>query len=161
MPIVCRPRESVCLTRFTGKIQGRSAGLPVPAPLAAICERGLLTYRAAILMERIRGVTPLQELLGRLPADSPAWRRVGACTWDFHRAGVRHADLNAGNVLVGQNEQDIYLVDFDRCSYAPGQTVDGASNLSRLKRSLVKKWPADSAVRLDDCWQAFMEGYGG
>jgi 3-deoxy-D-manno-octulosonic acid kinase len=136
-------------------------GLPVPAPLGAICSRGLLTCTAAILMERIQGVAPLQSLLGREPAESPVWGLAGGCIREFHRAGVHHADLNAGNVLVDVNSHRVFLVDFDRCSYRPGRTVAGEANLPRLKRSLVKNWPDGFRDTLEACWGALLEGYRG
>jgi len=138
-----------------------AAGLPVPAPLAAACERAFLSCRCAILMQRIEGVAPLAQFAGRAEAGSPAWRLAGACIRDFHRSGVRHADLNAGNILIDDRHGRAFLVDFDRGSYTPGKPVEGSANLARLRRSLSRLWPSGSRPGFEACWRALLEGYGG
>ncbi len=134
-------------------------GLPCPVPLAASCERGLFSYRGALLMEEISGVAPLADFLGRPGSGSALWAAVGACIHKFHQAGVSHADLNARNILLNRSSGKVYLVDFDRCTMNPGTLVDGKSNLARLKRSLLKLWPRDNPSSLQDCWQALLDGY--
>ena len=63
------------------------------------------------------------------------WVSIGRCIRRFHDLGVCHADLNAHNVLLG--EETVHLVDFDRCRLrADGLWRDG--NLVRLRRSLEK-----------------------
>lgn len=134
-------------------------GLPVPAPLAALCERGGLRYRGALLMERIMGATPMDSLALDGQDQHQAWARVGACIRKFHGAGVHHADLNARNILVDPSAGAVYLVDFDHCRYRPGTVVQGDANLARLKRSLYKLWPVDRRPALQEGWQALMTGY--
>lgn len=134
-------------------------GLPVPNPLAARCDRGLFSYRGALLMERIPDVKPLTELLGRAETGSPVWGATGACIRRFHDAGVHHADLNANNLLIAEQGTKVYLVDFDRCTVTPEKMIDGRSNLARLKRSLLKLWPAETASTLEASWQALLDGY--
>lgn len=138
--------------------QLKESGLPVPAPLAAGCDRGLLTYRGALLMERIMDVRPLGQLLSGLPEHSPVWVEIGRCIRVFHEAGLDHADLNANNLLVNEGVNGVHLVDFDRCTFHPGKPVVGRANLARLNRSLVKLWPGPQQS-LEACWQALLDGY--
>jgi len=135
--------------------------LPAPAPLAALCVRGGITYSGALLMKQIMNVTPLSDFLGNTDSESPVWQGSGACISRFHQAGVHHADLNANNLLFDPQAGKAFLVDFDRCTIKPGSKVNGKSNLGRLRRSLVKLWPNDAVVDLDDCWKALLEGYRG
>lgn len=132
--------------------------LPVPAPLAALCERRGPFYRGWLLMHRIEAVEALADLLGSRGEDHDLWRQVGAVIRRFHDAGVVHADLNARNILVAAG--GIHLVDFDRARCAPGDGRAFANNLRRLRRSLDKLWPASRRDRLQPCWDALETGYG-
>src|SRR5690606_26981170 len=84
------------------------AGLPVPRPLAAAYWRKGLAYRAAILIERIDGVTPLAVHWSSI---GPA--AVAEAIFAMHEAGVWHADLNAYNILLDAQGQ-AWLIDFDK-----------------------------------------------
>lgn len=147
------------LAEFHMLAELNAMGLPVPAPLAALCERRGLFCRGWLLMERILQVTPLADLLVARADDGPLWRRCGAMIRRFHVAGVVHADLNARNILVGEGER-IYLVDFDRARVAEGDAAAFRANLARLRRSLVKLWPPAPGGRLDGCWRDLLSGYG-
>ena len=133
-------------------------GLPVPAPLAALCARQGPFYRGWLLMERIVPATPLADLLGERADDNALWRRCGAMIRRFHAAGVVHADLNARNILVGEGEW-IHLVDFDRGRVAEGDEAAFHANLARLRRSLEKLWPDGVRSRLESCWEQLLRGY--
>ena len=136
-------------------------GLPVPVPLAALVDRGWFSYRGSMLMEQILGVKPLSDYLGIETENSVIWSGTGECIRQFHEAGVNHADLNTHNLLIDPNEGKVYLVDFDRCTMSKGSVVAGEPNLARLKRSLVKLWPADNKVSIVKCWKSLMDGYHG
>jgi 3-deoxy-D-manno-octulosonic acid kinase len=146
-------REFNLLARLSAR------GLPVPRPLAALCRRGGLAYTGALLMHRLTGVEPLSDLLGTIQAGDARWTAIGACIRRFHLAGVRHADLNARNILVRSATGEVFLVDFDRSCFTPGSAVDGQANLARLRRSLDKIWPPGIANSADACWQALLGGY--
>jgi 3-deoxy-D-manno-octulosonic acid kinase len=109
------------------------AGLPVPRPLAAAYWRRGLTYRAAIMIERLHDVQTLAHVL-----DEGHQQSVAEALFSMHEAGVWHADLNAYNVLVDRGGK-AWLIDFDK-----GRRHDVLSdelryaNLLRLRRSLVK-----------------------
>jgi 3-deoxy-D-manno-octulosonic acid kinase len=133
-------------------------GLPAPRPVAACCERSGLLYRGALLTHVIPGVEPLADCL-RAGLSSEQWRAIGACIARFHAAGVRHADLNARNILLRQPDGAVFLVDFDRGRYTPGRAVDGRRNLARLLRSLKKLWPRESVAGIKDRWNCLLEGY--
>lgn len=149
-----RPFREFCLLARL-----HSDGLPVPAPLAASCERIGVTCRGALMMERILHVEPLSVQIAEGRAGSDAFTRVGVCVGRFHHAGLSHADLNVDNILLHRSEPAVYLVDFDRCRYTPGKPVAGDANLRRLHRSLRKCWTGDNRAALSAAWQALIEGY--
>ncbi len=124
-------------------------GLPVPRPLGAAAWRHGLTYRAALLTERIPSAQPLAQ-----SQDPEIWKCAGAAIAAMHRFGVWHADLNVFNVLF-DDQGKVWLIDFDRGrldKLTPGQR---AENLSRLLRSLKKL----SLANHHAFWLALIEGY--
>lgn len=125
-------------------------GLPVPRPLGAAVWRHGLTYRAALLTQRIPHAKPLAQC-----ADLETWRRAGVAIADMHRMGVWHADLNAYNVLF-DDQAKVWLIDFDRGRMMAFLTpTQRASNLSRLLRSLKKL----SLTQHHPYWGALLVGY--
>ena len=124
--------------------------LPVPRPLGAAAWRYGLTYRAALLTQRIPHTKPLAQC-----SDTETWRRAGAVIAEMHRYGVWHADLNVFNVLF-DDQAKVWLIDFDRgrlvAFLTPGQR---ARNLSRLLRSLKKL----SLAQHHQFWLALIDGY--
>ncbi|NIP17305.1 MAG: 3-deoxy-D-manno-octulosonic acid kinase [Xanthomonadales bacterium] len=137
------------------------AGLPVPGPLAALCRRKGLTCTGALITRRLPDVTPLAELLGDAGLGDGEWSAIGRTIGRFHHAGVRHADLNARNILMRPGTGEVFLVDFDRSAISPGRPVNGNPNLARLRRSLGKLWPAEPERGIDPCWRALLDGYHG
>lgn len=131
--------------RIMQYLQGR--GLNVPAPLAAAYWRSGLTYRAAILIERVTGVSTLAETLGQPQA-------VAQAVFAMHEAGVWHADLNAYNILMDGSGR-AWLIDFDRARRMPMTTKLRQSNLFRLRRSLLKV-AGGPGLRL---WQQIDQAY--
>lgn len=107
-------------------------GLAVPKPIAAAYWRRGLSYRAAILIERVAGACTLASALER--ADSDA---VAQAIFAMHEAGVWHADLNAHNILLDPAAR-IWLIDFDRARIGVVSKAQRRKNLLRLRRSLVK-----------------------
>lgn len=154
------PRRSRPFREFELLARLREQGLPVPEPLAAVCEhRGMLS-RGALLTRTLAKVTALADLLpGGLAPER--WRAIGACIARFHAAGVVHADLNARNILVRETGDEVFLVDFDRGRYRPGKSSLDPSRLLRLHRSLHKLWPARAKEGLASCWADLNEGYHG
>lgn len=125
-------------------------GLPVPRPLGAAAWRHGLTYRAALLTQRIPHAQPLAQCV-----NLETWRRAGIAIADMHRMGVWHADLNAYNVLF-DDQAKVWLIDFDRGRLMAFLTpAQRARNLSRLLRSLKKL----SLTQHHPYWCALLEGY--
>ena len=133
-------------------------GLPVPKPLAAICQREGAHYTGALMTRRLLYAQTLADLVGSKRFEVSLWRAVGSTIRLFHDQGVVHADLNARNILVTP-ENRVYLIDFDRARIRTADTRAFRANLKRLRRSLDKFWPEESADRLEECWGMLTEGY--
>ena len=111
-------------------------GLPVPRPIAAMYQRRGASYRAAILVERLKDVRSLAQLAQDDPAGAP-WEKAGRLVARFHRAGLDHADLNAHNLLFDPAGKG-WLIDFDKGELRIPATAWRERNLRRLRRSLLK-----------------------
>ncbi len=136
-------------------------GLPVPRPVAARVVRSGPFYRADIITERLAGARSLTTVLSETVLDEGRWRAIGVCIRRFHDAGVRHADLNAHNVLLTPTD-GIFLVDFDKGRLGKIGPRSRRRNVARLYRSLCKLRALSDAFRFsDEAWQALLEGYGG
>jgi 3-deoxy-D-manno-octulosonic acid kinase len=135
-------------------------GLPVPKPVAARYQRAGIFYRCDLITERIVGAEPLSSVLARAALNDSTWRELGVTVARLHTAGVDHADLNAHNILLDGNGA-VSVIDFDRGKLrAPG--LWRSSNLSRLRRSLVKisrGLPTDRFRAAT--WDVFLSGYAG
>ena len=111
-------------------------GLPVPPPVAARFRRHGLVYRGELITARLPAATSLASrwLAGDMSAAD--WSAAGHCIRRFHDAGVRHADLNAHNVML-DGSGNVWLLDFDRGRIVrPGPWRERV--LARLARSLAK-----------------------
>lgn len=146
------------LMEFTVLKQLSAAGLPAPAPLAAICRRHGNLYSGWLLTRRIMNVETLAELIVTRKSDPDLWRNTGACVRQFHNFGLIHADLNARNILLDKADK-VHLVDFDRARIRAGDSRAFSANLSRLHRSLEKIWPESFAGELQQCWEWLLDGY--
>jgi 3-deoxy-D-manno-octulosonic acid kinase len=134
---------------FTGKSRTRSfkewrllaelrrRGLPVPPPIAARYVRSGLMYRADLITELLPATHTLAALITGRELHESGWRSVGRTIAAFHREGVHHADLNANNIVIGEVDGTVYLLDFDRGRIrSRGAWEDEV--LARLERSLEK-----------------------
>ena len=125
-------------------------GLPVPAPIAAAVWREGLTYRAAILVERITDARTLA-----ICADEHDWRQAGRAVAAMHIEGVWHADLNVHNILIDAQHR-AWLIDFDRGrQFERLSEAKRHSNLERFHRSMRKVIPD----RASSLWPAFEKAY--
>lgn len=132
--------------------------LPVPRPVAALCQHRGMFSTGAIITERIMDTEPLADMLDGERTTKDVWKAVGACIRRFHDAGIWHADLNARNILL-DGDSRVFLIDFDRAKFSPGEGVNGKGNLRRLKRSLVKLWPGREGKAIGEAWENLMAGY--
>lgn len=112
-------------------------GLDVPEPLGVLWERHGLSFSGAVVTRWIDA----QDLRGFLLSHSgdsvSVLQRVGESIRRMHEAGVYHADLNVGNLLVGNDT--VYIIDFDNARRIErlGNRLR-FRNLLRLRRSLDK-----------------------
>ncbi len=134
------------------------AGLPVPAPIAARYRKSGFTYSGDLITERLADAESLSVRLAEAGVPISHWIAIGRCIRRFHDCGVCHADLNAHNVLLGENGA-VYLIDFDRGHLRkPGLWCD--ANLVRLRRSLEKVTYALPAERFTEAdWHGLLDGY--
>ena len=139
-------------------------GLPVPRPVAALCEHHGFSSTGSLMTVQIPSAQTLADVLGetqtRPDSFEGLWESVGKCIRRFHQAGVWHADLNARNILLDA-EFNVYLIDFDRARFTPGKAVDGHGNLKRLKRSLTKVWPEGDVANMQAAWTKLKAAYDG
>ena len=134
------------------------AGLPVPAPIAARYQRAAgVSYTGDLITERLMTVGSLAECLRIGGLSILTWISIGRCIRRFHDLGVCHADLNANNILL--SEEQVYLIDFDRAQLRrPGLWRD--ANLVRLRRSLEKvTWALPSERFGEADWHGLLDGY--
>ena len=123
----------------------RARKLPVPMAYAAWYRRQGLSYRAAILMQRLPGVRSLAELASTGEASLAA---AGELVARFHRQGLDHADLNAHNLLFNDQGRG-WMIDFDRSRLRIPATGWREANLARLQRSLHKRAGARSRATVE------------
>jgi len=133
-------------------------GLPVPRPVAALCQHHGVVSTGAIITAHIQSTTTLADSLSGGGVAEDTWTRVGRCIRKFHDAGAWHADLNARNILLDE-DLEVYLIDFDRARFNPGKPVNGEGNLNRLKRSLQKIWTLEKLPALQAAWNELKAGY--
>jgi len=133
-------------------------GLPVPRPVAALCQYQGVSSTGVIMTVRMKSATTLADRLACEGLVAGVWTNVGKCIRRFHDAGVWHADLNARNILL-DTEFKVFLIDFDRARFSPGKPVNGEGNLNRLKRSLAKFWPAKEITELHAAWAELQAAY--
>lgn len=115
-------------------------GLPVPRPVAArIQYPGPMSpfYRADLLSERLLGSDTLAQACSAQGLTRSRWYDVGRMIARFHAVGLEHADLNAHNILLDDND-GVSLIDFDRAVLHAGPGKWAPGNLVRLRRSLDK-----------------------
>ena len=143
----------------------RRRGVPAAEVLAARVD-GRVVYRGALLTREVAGARPLLAALAR--ADGTIAREAlaasaGRTVARLHDAGVFHADLNLGNILVTDDPTHVEstLVDFDRARLATGPLDPTARrrNLRRLGRSLRKLDPG-GRVAGPETIAAFRRAYG-
>ena len=127
--------------------QLRDWNLPVPRPVAARYQRRGPLYRADLVTEELPTRRTLAQALAAAPLAAATWRAVGACIASLHARGVHHADLNAHNLLVGE-DGTVYVLDFDRGRVRARGDWEPAV-LERLHRSLAKVSAALPAERFD------------
>jgi 3-deoxy-D-manno-octulosonic acid kinase len=143
--------------RLLAELHGR--GMRVPAPVAARYSRQGVHYRADLITRRIEDATTLADLIANDGCNAEVAARVGATVAEFHAAGAYHADLNAHNVLLV--DDNVWLVDFDRGQLRMPARAWQLANLARLRRSLLKLGAAGNGESVfdRDVWNPLMAAY--
>ena len=126
-------------------------GFATPRVVAAAVYPNGLVYRADLVTELVPDARTLADVLfgsndpsgGRTPED--ARREALACAGNLitrlSKAGVRHGDLNAENVLIKREGCHVHaiLLDLDACRVTgPSSNVDAGGLRRRLARSIRK-----------------------
>lgn len=138
--------------------QLQKLALPAPRPVAARAEKSGLFFRAALITLEIPNAQTLADQLMSSTLDDAAWQDVGRCIRQFHDNNVYHADLNARNILLSEGK--VYLIDFDKGAFRYLGESWKASNLARLKRSLLKFKSLNQTFYFDDNnWKQLLQGY--
>lgn len=122
------------------------AGVATPEIVAyATYPAGTLLRRSDVATREIIGGSDLGAVLAPAnPAEERAavWDATAALLRALERAGARHPDLNAGNVLIVANDDGTrraVVLDVDRVAFGvAGDRGIGAANLARLLRSARK-----------------------
>ena len=136
----------------------RGKGLPVPAPVAARVVIKRCFYQADLVTLQISNARTLAEYLSESSLGHDAWRAIGACIKRFHQYGVYHADLNATNILINQ-QQELFVLDFDKGAIKSGELWK-VDNLERLRRSLQKFKQKKLVLHFnDDDWRQLIQAY--
>ena len=123
-----------------------AAGVPTPPMLAyAVYGRGLLA-RSDVATRMVEPATDLAAVLaaGNDASRARALDLTATLVAQLARAGARHADLNAKNVLIGSgapgpDAPPALVLDVDRVTFGWTPADALAHNLSRLDRSLRKR----------------------
>lgn len=138
-------------------------GLPTP-PLIGYCiERSGLFYRAVLMSRFQPNLGTLASVLEQGALDAANWRELGGLIRRYHQAGVCHADLNANNILLGEDGA-YHLIDFDKGCLSPPNRHWRDDNLARLRRSLGKisrqhQQAGQTFHFNDDDWRELLTGY--
>ena len=142
----------------------RAKGLPVPRPVAALCDvhpsmplLPSMCYSGSLITERIDHTCTLAESLEQQAMDIDEWQQVGQLIRRFHDQQLYHADLNANNILWQERKQ-LFLIDFDKSHLKPAE-ADASwkqANLDRLLRSLRKLQPRFFE---ESGWLKLLDGY--
>lgn len=135
----------------------RILGLPVPKPMAAFCLSKHGLYRAALLTHRIPNARSLVEAVANRNAP---WTAVGDTLALFHKAFVRHADLNANNILI-EADQAVNFIDWDKGRIENNATGWSEGVLARLIRSLRKEASNADLEYLESGIDALSNAYRG
>jgi 3-deoxy-D-manno-octulosonic acid kinase len=133
-------------------------GLNVPIPAAAYYRRTAMFYTADLLTVRIPGIQSLADRIMQARGSDEFWESLGVAICRIHAEDVYHADMNAYNIQLDENDE-VWLLDFDRGELSPTGTWK-QETLSRLHRSLRKITSLSPGIHFDETnWQKLLDGY--
>jgi len=131
-------------------------GLPVPAGYACKVVRNGMFYTASLITYKLDGVTMAQKLEAGLT--SGQWQNIGSVIAQFHAQGIWHADLNAHNILINENNA-VAVIDFDRAREHSPFAPPMDANINRLQRSVAKEARLHNYSVDNDGWAALLNAY--
>ncbi len=135
-----------------------SNNMRVPRPAAARYVRRGTFYTADIITVRVPDIVPLSQYIADKDPGEAFWNACGESIYEFHAAGVYHADLNAYNVQIDRDGL-VWLLDFDKGALRQPGTWQ-QQTLSRLHRSLHKITGLDPRLNFrSENWEQLLEGY--
>jgi 3-deoxy-D-manno-octulosonic acid kinase len=138
------------LAELTCTELARRRGIPTVEVLAAGIEKvGYGFYRGVIVSREVEGLINSWAWLQKQPLQSERQTMIKAIAqaiFHMHEAGLRHADLNLTNILVGMSalHPEVRIIELDRGRVFPGSLSyrERRQNLQRLQRSLDKLDPS-------------------
>lgn len=133
------------------------AGVHVPRPIAAKAKRGLFTYQADLLSEKIPDARDLVSILKAEFLSTGRYQSIGREIRKMHNAGVNHTDLNIHNLLCDRHG-NVWIIDFDKCCQQSGEEWKRA-NLDRLLRSFRKEKAKHDIFWEEQDFNALLAGY--
>jgi 3-deoxy-D-manno-octulosonic acid kinase len=103
-------------------------------------------------------VQSLSTVLSTAARDTGFWSGLGEGIFEFHDAGVYHADMNAYNLQIDEQDR-LWMLDFDKGRLrSPGTWQQ--QTLERLHRSLRKIQAMDPELHFrQEDWEALLDGY--
>jgi tRNA A-37 threonylcarbamoyl transferase component Bud32 len=128
----------------------RKLGVPTPEIVAyALYPPGGLLQRSDVCSREIAGSRDLAQILARDGGTerAAAFAATAELIASLARAGARHPDLNAKNVLL--TYETAYVLDVDRMTIGGKPEAVLAGNLARLARSL-RKWRDQFGARVSE-----------
>jgi 3-deoxy-D-manno-octulosonic acid kinase len=137
-------------------------GATTARPAFARIRRGALPglRRLELATDEVAGARDAAAFFASAPppaARRAALRACGAAVHALHEAGVRHADLNLGNLLVADGRA--FVIDLERSTTpAPLTPDDRVENLARLLRSAEKLGLLGTALSRSDLLR-FLHAY--
>lgn len=151
---------------LSASAEAKARGVPTAQPVALIVEAGPGGFaRGAMAFAEIEGSEDLaQRVMRRAATRDDVEATIGAVR-AMHDRGVLHPDLNLGNVLLrprGGASPEVFLIDFDRASFAPGPLSFGCRQAAvrRLERSCAKLTgaPGPLGPGSEDLWYSTYAG---
>ena len=127
--------RAICEANILAELHHKN--MPVPQPVAALIHRKGIRYTADIITTCISEASTLREALLVKSLDEQVWDNIGNTIRKFHNHKCNHVDLNANNIMIDQQNK-IYLIDFDRSRIEGSEGSWQKNNLKRLHRSLEK-----------------------
>lgn len=109
-------------------------GFAVPRVMGGRLLKSGCIYRADLITEALPCKSSMADALATLT--TAQWAAIGACIAKFHQQGLWHADLNAHNIQLA--DEQVWLIDFDRAEFRDPSPAWQQQNLQRLWRSVCK-----------------------